>query len=27
MWRDMAVLSYAELGSDISVKTVGVVSL
>ena len=27
MWRDMAVLSYAELDSDISVKTVGVVSL
>lgn len=27
MWRDMAVLSYAELGSDIAVKTVGVVSL
>lgn len=27
MWRDMAVLSYAELGTDISVKTVGVVSL
>lgn len=27
MWRDMAVLSYAELGSEISVKTVGVVSL
>lgn len=27
MWRDMAVLSYAELSSDISVKTVGVVSL
>jgi flagellar biosynthesis protein FlhA len=27
MWRDMAVLSYAELSSDIAVKTVGVVSL
>ncbi len=27
MWRDLAVLSYAELGTDISVKTVGVVSI
>ncbi|MCY0878395.1 MAG: flagellar biosynthesis protein FlhA [Firmicutes bacterium] len=27
MWRDMAVLSYAELASDIAVKTVGVVSI
>ncbi|NMP23070.1 flagellar biosynthesis protein FlhA [Sulfobacillus harzensis] len=27
MWRDLSVLSYAELGTDISVKTVGVVSI
>jgi flagellar biosynthesis protein FlhA len=27
MWRDLAVLSYAELASDIAVKTVGVVSI